>query len=530
MTNRQDALIIGIDSGTSVVKAVAFSLDGEQIAVASRPNRYTLAHDGVATQDMNQTWADCVAVLRRLAEMIPDLAGRTAAIAVTGQGDGTWLVGRDNQPVGEAWLWLDARASGTVRDLRSGPAERARYVTTGTGLSTCQQGAQLAHMQRVGPERLASAETALHCKDWLFLNLTAVRATDPSEASLTFGDFRTRLYDDNVIEALGLRGSRRLLPPIVDGACETFPLSSDAAAATGLRAGTPVSLGFMDIVSTGLGAGVYTRGEPAACTVTGSTGIHMKAVRAENFVLNDANTGYAIVLPVPGLVAQIQSNMAATLNIDWVLGLAAEIAIAVGAPHQAADFVPRIEGWLASSQPARLLYHPYISEAGERGPFINAAARASFIGLSHGHHFADLVRAVVEGLGMAARDCYGAMGAIPTDIRLSGGATRSPGLRGILSAVVGAPVRLSGRDEAGAAGAAMMAAVAIGAFASMDDCLDVWVKPRLGVLERPDPALCALYGAHFETYRHAREGLEPVWNALTVPPSPPAWNNERLRA
>ena len=72
-----------------------------------------------------------------------------------------------------------------------------------------------------------------------------------------------------------------------------------------------------------------------------------------------------------------------------------------------------------------MLYHPYISEAGERGPFVNANARAGFIGLSSGHRFPDLLRAVVEGLGLAARDCYAAMGALPSELRLTGGAARS---------------------------------------------------------------------------------------------------------
>ena len=72
-------------------------------------------------------------------------------------------------------------------------------------------------MERTAPELLDRAEVALHCKDWLYLKLTGVRATDPSEASWTFGDFRTRAYDDAVIEALGLSRRRGLLPEIVDG-------------------------------------------------------------------------------------------------------------------------------------------------------------------------------------------------------------------------------------------------------------------------------------------------------------------------
>lgn len=538
MITTESPIIIGIDAGTSVMKAVAFTLDGEQIGVASQPNRYTTAADGVATQDMDRTWADCVATIKSLGEKLPDLARRTAAIAVTGQGDGTWLVGQGNRPVSEAWLWLDARAAEKTRSLRASAGDRVRFEATGTGLSTCQQGAQIAHMADAVPELLAASETAMHCKDWLFLNLTGVRATDPSEASLTFGNFRTRQYDETVLDVLGMRPHRRLLPPIVDGAETTFPLTPAAARETGLLAGTPVSLGFMDIVSTGIGAGVYTRGLPAACTVIGSTGIHMKAVTSENFLLNDQNTGYAIVLPVSNLVAQIQSNMAATLNIDWVLNLAADIAGQFGAPVSRPDLVSHIEGWLAASRPGQIIYHPYISEAGERGPFVNASARASLIGLTLGHRFADLVRAVVEGIGMASRDCYSAMGAIPQDIRLTGGAVRSPGLRGVLSAAIGAPVRVSGTHEAGAAGCAMMAAVAIGAYPDMDTCLDRWVAPRLGPLEPPDETLAALYANRFGPYQGARDALEPVWDALLNGPESDArnahpsgrWQNERLRA
>ena len=76
------------------------------------------------------------------------------------------------------------------------------------------------------------------------------------------------------------------------------------------------------------------------------------------------------------------------------------------------DLIARIDGWVGAARPGSLLYHPYISEAGERGPFVNNHARAGFNGLSLGHRFPDLMRAVVEGLGLAARDCYAAMGPI----------------------------------------------------------------------------------------------------------------------
>lgn len=515
MRDRADTLI-GIDAGTSVIKAVAFDLQGRQLASAAVPNTYSLGADGSASQSLERTWQDCATALRGLGDKVPGLAARTAAVAVTAQGDGTWLVGSGNAPVSDAWLWLDARAAPTVERLGGNPLARARFEATGTGLNTCQQGAQMAHMDRVAPGLLDRSEVALHCKDWLYLNLTGVRATDPSEASFTFGNFRDRQYDDTVIEALGLTGRRGLMPEIIDGTEVAHPLTEAAARATGLLAGTPVSLGYVDMVMTALGAGVHTGDPRAACSTVGSTGVHMRARRAEDVHLNAEGTGYVIALPVPGIVTQVQTNMAATLNIDWVLRLAAELMSSPDREVGPSDLVPRIEAWLAASQPGSLLYHPYISEAGERGPFVNAKARAGFIGLSSAHRFPDLVRAVVEGLAMAMRDCYAAMGEMPGELRLTGGAARSRGLRNVLSAAVNAPVRVSSREEAGAAGAAMMAAIAIGVYPSMDDCIAEWVTPLLGAAEAPDTALARDYERLFPVYANAREALVPVWDGLAA--------------
>ncbi|ATG73807.1 MULTISPECIES: FGGY-family carbohydrate kinase [Zobellella] len=507
-------ILIGIDAGTSVIKSVAFDTRGRQIAVASVRNEYRTGAGGMATQDMVRTWCDCAQSLRVLAEKVPGLAERTLAVSVTAQGDGTWLVDAENRAFTDAWIWLDARAAPTVRDLNGSYLSRKRFEATGTGLNACQQGSQLAHMAKHEPALLARADCAMHCKDWLYLNLTGVRATDPSEACFTFGNFRTRRYEDSVIEALGLTAHRSLLPDIVDGSQVAHPLSVEAARMTGLKAGTPVSLAYVDMVMTALGAGVHTGEEGVACSVIGSTGVHMRSVAADRVYLNPEGTGYVIALPIPGRVTQVQSNMAATLNLDWLLNLAADLLTSAGLTSNLSDLVPKVDQWLAQSPTGQLLYHPYISEAGERGPFVDAHARASFVGLSYQHRFPDLVRAVVEGLGMAMRDCYNAMGPLPNELRLSGGAARSPQIRAILAASLGASVRVSAREEAGAAGAAMMAAVANGIYDSMDACIADWVSPLLGDVEAAKAELTSRYSDLFTEYREVRESLSGVWGRL----------------
>ncbi|MEZ5668548.1 MAG: FGGY-family carbohydrate kinase [Alphaproteobacteria bacterium] len=508
-------LIVGVDAGTSVIKAVAFDVAGAQLAMAARPNVYERLADGGCQQDMAQTWATTAAVLRDLGEKLPGLAGRILVLAVTGQGDGTWLIDAAGEPVAPGWLWLDSRAAAFVDAYRAGPDDRRRYLLTGTGITACQQGAQLAYMTRAMPALPQRAATGFHCKDWLYFKLTGRRATDPTEGVFTFGDFRARAYSDEVVDLLGLSAHRRLLPEIVDGTRTHHALSESAAAAVGLAAGTPVALGYIDVICTALGGGLYEPGRQVGTTVIGSTGMHMVLQHGADAVpLNDDNSGYTTCFPVPGTYAQMQSNMAATLNIDWLLDLAIDILGRAGVSRDRAGLLAGLDDLVLAARSGEIVYQPYISDAGERGPFIDANARAGLIGLNSGHGFADLMRAVFDGLAMASRDCYAAMGAQPEEIRVSGGAARSAALRRILAAALNAPVRSGGREEAGAAGAAMIAAVGIGAYPSMDECVAAWIAPHLGGLDRPDPELAAVYDRLYPIYVQSHRALTPVWRAL----------------
>ncbi|BBK40864.1 carbohydrate kinase [Allostella vacuolata] len=510
-------ILIGVDAGTSVIKAVAFTPDGLPVAVTSVPNCWQKSAGGAAEQDLAATWAATARTLRAMADRVPDLSRRLAGIAVTGQGDGTWLVDAAGEPVGPAMLWLDARAGRIAGELRRGPADAARFAATGTGLAACQQGPQLAWLGRHQPERLAAAATAFHCKDWLYLRLTGRRATDPSEATLSFGDFRTRAYSATVLDALGLAPQRRLLPGIVDGTIEHAGLSADAARATGLPAGTPVVLGYIDIVCSALGAGLYDPDEGVGTSIVGSTGMHMRRVDgADRVALSSDRTGYTIAFPVPGTYAQMQSNLAATLNIDWVLDLIGGVLAAEGIRRDRADLLAGIDRLLETTAPGTLLFHPYIADGGERGPFVDVGASAAFFGLSVRHGHADLVRAVFEGLAFAARDCYAAMGPLPREVRMSGGAARSRVLRGMLAAALDAPVRVSTRAEAGAAGAAMIAAVCLGIHRDMEECAARWVRPHLGPPLAPDAGLVAAYRRLFPAYQEARRAMPPVWRRLAT--------------
>jgi erythritol kinase len=510
-------ILVGIDAGTSVIKAVAFSLDGRQIAVAGRRNSYDQPQPGHVEQDMARTADDVAAALRDLAELVPDLSGRIVALGVTAQGDGTWLVDAENKPVGGGLLWLDSRAMPIVEAHMRSPAYARHYALTGSGLNACMSSSQIAWMKQHQPERLVKAARTLHCKDWLYFCLTGAFATDPSEANFTFGNFRTRRYEPEILDAMGIGDCVRLLPPVLDGTVTTHPLTEEAARRTGLPQGLPVALGYIDVVCAALGGGLYDPSVRAGVTVFGTTGMHMGLTPdAEAVTLNESRSGYTMAFPVPGAVSQMQSNMAATLNIDWLLKVAGEAAALGGASLSRDALLAAMDPAVLAARPVSALYHPYIVEAGERGPFLDANARAQFSGLSQETTYAGLMRGVYEGLALAARDCYASMGEVPQEVRIAGGAARSKAIRLILASMLGASVRTVDREETGAAGAVMIASVAIGLHPDMAACARAWIGPALGEATMPDAALAETYQAAFPVYRAIRDHMTAPWAAMAA--------------
>lgn len=203
-------MYVGIDVGTSVVKAAAFDSGGRQLAVESRPVELSL-HGGFVEQDMAEVYDAVVDVLGKLTGRVAEpveLAG------LTGQGDGVWLVDAEGRPVRSALSWMDGRAHELLDQwLADGTCETV-FRRTGGAMFPGSPGPLLAWLDRYDPTSLDAATTAVYCKDMVFQRLTgAARATtDVSDASMPFLDPRTRTYDNRVVELLGLTRRRRLLP------------------------------------------------------------------------------------------------------------------------------------------------------------------------------------------------------------------------------------------------------------------------------------------------------------------------------
>ena len=508
-----EELFIGVDAGTSVIKSAIFDAQGTQLAAVAEANRYAQLPSGGAEQDMAATWQCTLRTLADVVAQVPDCAGKIAAIAVTAQGDGTWLIDKNGAPVGDALLWLDVRAAGVVDEFAASGVRSEVYQHTGCGMNACNQSAQLIWLRRTAPERIAAAAAALHCKDWLYYNLTGQIVTDVSEGIFTFGDFRTRRYASQITDAIGLADRADLLPPIVDGSSETHPLSRQVAERCRLPAGIPVALGYVDVVCAALGSGVRSPHKDAGCSIIGSTGMHLRLYDDPQLLeLPTEPSGYTMPFPEGFAVMRAQSNMAGTLNFDWLAKVIGEAAQLFGA-QPPADTVQMLEAYAASA-PGSVLFHPYIDEAGERGPFLNPQARAQFAGLSSSVGIAELIRAVYEGLAMAGRHCYEAIGTLPAEVRLTGGGGRSALFREIFASVLNVPTRATKRENSGAAGAAMMAGTAVGFFGDIAEACAKWSEPLLGEPQQPHRQWSSAYERLFPAYTAAAEAAAPVWAAL----------------
>lgn len=466
--------MIGLDVGTASIEAAAFAPDGQQLARVAAPGVRPAASAGGIERDVGEIWRAAAAALRQLGQAVPHLATRAAGLAITGSAAGPWLIDDDGDPVMPAWLPDDPRARQMIARWRQdGRASRVRAIT-GCAIEAAQPSAGLAWLAEHRPEALDRAATAFAAKDCFYFFCTGERATDAATAAATFGDWRTGAYDERVLELLGLKHAAHLLPEIGDGR-RHGALTPPAAAATGLRAGTPVVLAPPDTLAIALALGLGGRDPGVGGSVLGRTNLHMRAcadrARAEGLA---SVTGVAIMqLPMSlGWLGLVRQSGAA--NVDWLIGVAEQLLVdagLIGLPR--AELRAMLERRAGAAAPTALRYRPFDDQAD---------TQASFDGLSNDASFYDLLRAIWAGLAGATRDGYAALGLQPTEVRFSDTGAAGPHARAILAACLRVPLRMTGFEAPAAAGAVLVAAVALGHYRELSDALADWVEPRLSAV------------------------------------------------
>lgn len=503
---RSSDVLIGLNAGTSAIRAAAFDLTGHELGIAALSNRWVAVDEVGAEQDPAEIWQLAARAIRVLGEKVPDLARRTLGLAITGQPDGTWLIDEDGDPVAPALLWLDRRAAPLVDSWRGAGVARAAARITGSPLCPALQSAQLAWLLRHRREAVEQAAHVLHCKDWLYRCCTGECATDHAQAVRAYGDLRTGMVEPRVLELLDIEEAIRLLPEPVDGSRCYHALTAPASAATRLWEGTPVVLGPPEPLAAALGAGILASDRDVACTLFGTADVHARARPSVDAVESLQERGVATMpLPGRGTCARIMTGMGTATATGWLLDLAEELIADAGLIGLSrADLSALLDRKAVQATPGRTLFHASPAAGGVYVGFGTEGARGGLPGMGPGSGPGDLVRAIYEGMAFEARACHAVLGGLPDELRIAGRGCAGATFRRILAAVMGRPVHALQHTDPATAGAALVAMVALGHHARVSDGLGTWVERWLSVPELVDEELQARYAQLFESYTATR--------------------------
>jgi len=475
--------LLGIDLGTSAVKAVLSTVDGAVVATAFAEYPIEQPQPELAEQTPDLWCRAASGAVREVLARAPH--AQVAAIGLSGQMHGTVLLDAAHQPLAPAVIWPDRRSVTQVKEITERIGAARLYAITGSPMATGFQAATVRWFQQHAPALWQQVRMILLPKDYLRYRLTGVFATDPSDAAgALLLDETRRDWSDELLALLEIR--RDQLPPVQPSASISGTLHAEAAHALGLPAGIPVATGAADTACSVLGAGVV---ESDQLLLTISTGGQLvqpcETVRVD--LRGRIHTFCSALEPGAGRAGwyQMGAMLAAGMALRWLRQQLFE------EPEQIA--YDRMMALAAQEPPGAggLLFLPYL--VGERTPYMDPTARGVFFGLTLSHTRNSLIRAVVEGVTLAAYNACGVLrelGAEPQQIVLAGGGARSRFWQQVTADVFGLPVQPLRTVEQSAVGACILAGAAIGVHDPVE-AARTWV--HYGSPVQPDSARHAFY-------------------------------------
>jgi L-xylulokinase len=413
--------LVGLDIGSTVVKAAAFDMAGRLTACASRPVPIVRPQPSWIERDSEGTWAAAAAVLRSVAAR----AGRVAAVGVTGCGNGAVLVGSGGRAVRRGILSGDTRAVGML-GTRRGPGHARGFAG--------QTAVLLSWLAAHEPRAIERTKALLFWKDFIRLRLTGEICTDFTDAGAS------GLLDSRKMAWLNPRG---ILPPLRASTDRAGEITREASRRVGLPTGTPVFTGAFDCEAAALGSGIAKEGDLSV--VAGTWAIN------QTFSRRPSRAGQVLLCnpsAQPGRWLLLEGGPGSAANFEWaaraLLGrqdLGRALRMAAGGRAGGLTFVPGV-----------------------------SIGKGAFAGLDATHHASDLLRAVMEGVVYGHRvqiEALTASGLAFTRIRFAGGASKSPLWCQLYADGLGLPLEVPEGEELGALGAALCAGVGMGRWRSL---------------------------------------------------------------
>ncbi|MEN4042885.1 MAG: FGGY family carbohydrate kinase [Anaerolineaceae bacterium] len=488
-------VLIGLDVGTSSVKAAMFDLRGYLMAKAAVPIRLYSPAPGWFEQEPDEWWRAAVQILQEIIQNTRQ--AQVLALGLSGQCPSHVLVTHDHHPIGRAIIWRDQRAAAEAAWLAEHVTHSQAKEWLGTsslGDATCPP-ARLLWLQRHALAEWDQAAAVIQPKDFIALRLTGRIATDRYSA-YCLGNPDTGQYDSHYFEVLGIPIEKmpEMLKPVEVIGSVTPAVEQEI----GLKAGTPVIIGTIDAYCDNLACGITHPGR--AVDVAGTSEIVSLAIDQK--------------VDAPGVFPLSLSGDATFLcgptqaggdTLRWLYHCfytdSGEV-VQYEMMEAAAKSVP------AGSE--GLVFLPYLS--GERAPLWDADARGAFIGLTFQHDRRHCSRAVYESIGFAIRHILeiseGAAGQKAGELIVCGSGSRSAFWNQIKADILQRPVIPTVVSETGCLGAAMLASVGIGLYQDLKAACSSMVVFRDRLI--PDVRLAEVYEQGYRAYRSFYPALKPI--------------------
>jgi xylulokinase len=470
--------LLGLDVGTTGVKAVAISPSGEVLAKAEEGYPLSTPRPGWSEQDPEDWWR---ATERALAALGAQGVG---GIGLSGQMHGLVCLDREERVLRPAILWNDQRTAAECAEIEERVGLEQLIALTGNRALTGFTAPKLLWVRRHEPEVYGQIAHVLLPKDYIRLRLTGERAIDVADASGTLlFDVAARRWSTEVVDALELDPA--WLPRVLESP-EVSGTTPD---------GIPVAAGAGDQAAGALGVGVDRPG-PLSVQI-GTSGVVFAALPA--FQADPSARVHAFCHAVPGGWHAMGVMLSAAGSLAWLRDAAAP-------GQEFAALVAEAERWEPGAE--GLAFLPYL--AGERTPHADPNARGAFVGLQLRHDRGALTRAVLEGVAYGLRDSLElirALGLRPETGRALGGGARSALWLRIVASILDLPLERVAVEEGAAYGAALLGGVAGGVFADVHEAAAACVSIRDRI--EPDARWRDAYEAGYERFHDLYPALRP---------------------
>jgi xylulokinase len=459
---------IGLDVGTTGVKALAIAPDGAVLARAERGYPLSTPATGWSEQDPDDWWR---AAAEALAEVSAGL--EVAGIGLSGQMHGLVCLDDADRVIRPAILWNDQRTAAECAEIEERLGLERLIALTGNRALTGFTAPKLLWLRRHEPDAYARIARVLLPKDYVRLRLTGAWAIDVADASGTLLlDVARRRWSTDVLDALELPGA--WLPPVLESPAVSGHVAASDNLSLAPLVGVPVAAGAGDCAAAAVGVGAIAPG--TLSIVLGTSGVVFATLPA--FAAEAQARVHAFCHAVPGAWHAMGVMLSAAGSLQWFRD-----RLAPGTPFE--TLIAEAEAWGPGVD--GLLFAPYL--AGERTPHADPDARGAFTGLELRHDRGALTRAVLEGVAFGlldSLDLLRALGVDATQARLSGGGARGHLWREIVSSVLGLPIETTTVDEGSASGAALLGGVAGGVFDDVDEAVARCVRVEDRVAPNPE--------------------------------------------